>query len=125
MISFIHINAQAFDYAQQQKNFTAITPTASGKSYCYHLPVLQQILEDPSSRAIYLFPTKALAQDQKSDLNELIELMDEDILSYTYDGDTAPGIRQKIRKAGSYCDDKSRYATFGYFTASYEMGIAI
>ncbi|MGN7479223.1 DEAD/DEAH box helicase [Solibacillus silvestris] len=91
---------QAFDYAEQQKHFTAITPTASGKSYCYHLPVLQQILEDRSSRAIYLFPTKALAQDQKSDLNELIELMDEDILSYTYDGDTAPGIRQKIRKAG-------------------------
>ena len=91
---------QAFDYAEQQKNFTAITPTASGKSYCYHLPVLQKILDDPSSRAIYLFPTKALAQDQKSDLNELIELMEEDILSYTYDGDTAPGIRQKIRKAG-------------------------
>lgn len=91
---------EAFDYAQQGKSFTAITPTASGKSYCYHLPVLQQILEDSSSRAIYLFPTKALAQDQKSDLNELIELMDEEILSYTYDGDTAPGIRQKIRKAG-------------------------
>lgn len=91
---------QAFDFAQQGKHFTAITPTASGKSYCYHLPVLQQILQDKSSRAIYLFPTKALAQDQKSDLNELIELMDEDILSYTYDGDTAPGIRQKIRKAG-------------------------
>lgn len=96
---YIH-QRKAFDYAQQQKHFTAITPTASGKSYCYHLPVLQQILEDRSSRAIYLFPTKALAQDQKSDLNELIELMDEDILSYTYDGDTAPGIRQKIRKAG-------------------------
>ncbi|MEO4053032.1 DEAD/DEAH box helicase [Solibacillus sp. CAU 1738] len=91
---------QAFDYATGGKSFTAVTPTASGKSYCYHLPVLQKILEDKSSRAIYLFPTKALAQDQKTDLNELIELMDEDILSYTYDGDTAPGIRQKIRKAG-------------------------
>lgn len=91
---------EAFDYALQQQSFTAITPTASGKSYCYHLPVLQTILQNKSARAIYLFPTKALAQDQKSDLNELIELMDEDILSYTYDGDTAPGIRQKIRKAG-------------------------
>jgi DEAD/DEAH box helicase domain-containing protein len=91
---------EAFDFAQQGKSFTAITPTASGKSYCYHLPVLQKILEDSSSRAIYLFPTKALAQDQKADLNELIELMNEEILSYTYDGDTAPGIRQKIRKAG-------------------------
>lgn len=90
----------AFDFAAAGQSFTAVTPTASGKSYCYHLPVLQQILNDPSSRAIYLFPTKALAQDQKTDLNELIESMEEDILSYTYDGDTAPGIRQKIRKAG-------------------------
>ena len=91
---------EAFDYAISGQSFTAVTPPASGKSYCYHLPVLQKILEDPSSRAIYLFPTKALAQDQKTDLNELIELMDEAIYSYTYDGDTAPGIRQKIRKAG-------------------------
>lgn len=91
---------QAFDYATNGKSFTAVTPTASGKSLCYHLPVLQKILEDSSSRAIYLFPTKALAQDQKADLNELIESMGEEILSYTYDGDTTPGIRQKVRKAG-------------------------
>ncbi|QCR32201.1 DEAD/DEAH box helicase [Lysinibacillus sp. SGAir0095] len=91
---------EAFDYAVGGKSFTAVTPTASGKSLCYHLPILQQILEDKSSRAIYLFPTKALAQDQKSDINELIEDMEEEILSYTYDGDTAPAIRQKIRKAG-------------------------
>lgn len=91
---------EAFDYAMEGKSFTAITPTASGKSLCYHLPVLQSILEDTSTRAIYLFPTKALAQDQKADLNELIDLMGEEILSYTYDGDTAPSIRQKVRKAG-------------------------
>lgn len=91
---------KAFDYAMAGQSFTAITPTASGKSYCYHLPVLQRILEDPASRALYIFPTKALAQDQKNDLNELIELSGEEILSYTYDGDTSPGIRQKVRKAG-------------------------
>ena len=91
---------EAFQLANARKSFTAITPTASGKSYCYHLPVLQTILQNKSARAIYLFPTKALAQDQKTDLNELIDLMGEEILSYTYDGDTAPGIRQKIRKAG-------------------------
>lgn len=90
----------AFDYAVKGQSFTAVTPTASGKSYCYHLPVLQKILEDSSARAIYLFPTKALAQDQKADLNDLIESMGEEILSYTYDGDTAPSVRQKIRKAG-------------------------
>lgn len=91
---------QALDYAIAGQHFTAITPTASGKSLCYHLPVLQQILNEPTSRAIYLFPTKALAQDQKSALNELLEEMDEEILSYTYDGDTSPSIRTKVRKAG-------------------------
>lgn len=91
---------EAFDLAQSGTSFTAVTPTASGKSYCYHLPVLQKIMEDKNARAIYLFPTKALAQDQKNDLNELIEQSGEEILSYTYDGDTAPGIRQKVRKAG-------------------------
>lgn len=91
---------QAFDYATNGQSFTAVTPTASGKSLCYHLPVLQAILENKASRALYLFPTKALAQDQKSDLNELIEQSGEEVLSYTYDGDTSPGIRQKVRKAG-------------------------
>ncbi|WP_431029919.1 DEAD/DEAH box helicase [Lysinibacillus sp. LZ02] len=91
---------EAFDFATRGASFTAITPTASGKSLCYHLPVLQEIIQNRSSRAIYLFPTKALAQDQKTDLNELIEATGEEILSYTYDGDTAPGIRTKIRKAG-------------------------
>ena len=75
---------EAFDKAMQGTSFTAITPTASGKSLCYHLPVLQEIINDKSSRAIYLFPTKALAQDQKTDLNELIEATGEDVLSYTY-----------------------------------------
>lgn len=56
---------EAFEYAIKGESFTAVTPTASGKSLCYHLPVLQAILENRASRALYLFPTKALAQDQK------------------------------------------------------------
>lgn len=96
---YIH-QRQAFDAAAAGKSYTTITPTASGKSLCYHLPVLQSILDDPTSRAIYLFPTKALAQDQKNDLTALIEASEEKIVSYTYDGDTEPGIRQKIRKSG-------------------------
>ncbi len=91
---------EAFDAATEGQSITAVTPTASGKSLCYHLPVLQSILEDASSRAIYLFPTKALAQDQLADLHELIEASGEDVLSYTYDGDTAPGLRSKVRKSG-------------------------
>ena len=78
----------------------AVTPTASGKTLCYNLPILQSILENADTRALYLFPTKALSYDQKSELEELIDAADADINSYTYDGDTPTSIRQKIRKAG-------------------------
>jgi DEAD/DEAH box helicase domain-containing protein len=57
-------------------------------------------MENDQARALYLFPTKALAQDQKSELNEIIEEMEVPINSYTYDGDTPANIRQKVRKAG-------------------------
>lgn len=90
----------AFETTRREENFVAVTPTASGKTLCYNLPVLQQIIEDPSSRALYLFPTKALAQDQKSELNELIQELGININSYTYDGDTPANIRQKVRQAG-------------------------
>ncbi len=91
---------EAYQLAKQGKNIVAVTPTASGKTICYNLPVLQQILTDENSRALYLFPTKALAQDQKSEMNEIIEEMGVQVNSYTYDGDTSPAIRQKVRKAG-------------------------
>ncbi len=91
---------EAFELAGAGKNFVAVTPTASGKTLCYNLPVLQQVLKDEQSRALYLFPTKALAQDQKSELNEIITEMGVPVHSYTYDGDTSPTIRQKVRKAG-------------------------
>lgn len=90
----------AFDLATAKKNVVAVTPTASGKTLCYNLPVLQSIMENDQARALYLFPTKALAQDQKSELNEIIEEMEVPINSYTYDGDTPANIRQKVRKAG-------------------------
>ncbi|MDQ0213649.1 DEAD/DEAH box helicase domain-containing protein [Oikeobacillus pervagus] len=90
----------AFELAMENQSFVAVTPTASGKTLCYNLPVLQKILEEDQSRALYMFPTKALAQDQKSEMNELIELIGLPINSYTYDGDTPATIRQKVRKAG-------------------------
>ncbi|MFS0903927.1 DEAD/DEAH box helicase [Priestia aryabhattai] len=90
----------AFDLATAKENVVAVTPTASGKTLCYNLPVLQSIMENDQARALYLFPTKALAQDQKSELNEIIEEMEVPINSYTYDGDTPANIRQKVRKAG-------------------------
>lgn len=90
----------AFEAIQEGNNIVAVTPTASGKTLCYNLPVLQAITENSESRALYIFPTKALAQDQKSEVNELIQESDLMINSYTYDGDTASSIREKVRKAG-------------------------
>ena len=92
--------ATAFEYCCKWESLVAVTPTASGKTLCYNLPVLQKILEDEKTRALYIFPTKALSYDQKSELNEMINEMDAEINSYTYDGDTPSNIRQKIRQAG-------------------------
>ncbi len=82
-------------------HIVTVTPTASGKSLCYHLPVLQTLSERPNARSLYLFPTKALAQDQKSELSELIAQASLPIHSETYDGDTPSTIRQHIRTAGN------------------------
>lgn len=90
----------AYEKIIEGKSIVAVTPTASGKTLCYNLPVLQTILENPNARALYMFPTKALAQDQKSEINEIIQAAGVDINSYTYDGDTPANIRQKVRKAG-------------------------
>ncbi|WAA11241.1 DEAD/DEAH box helicase [Fervidibacillus albus] len=90
----------AYEYGMAHQDFTAITPTASGKTLCYNLPVLQTIIDNPQARALYIFPTKALSYDQKSELTELIERAEISINSYTYDGDTPVSVRQKIRKAG-------------------------
>lgn len=96
---YTHQNT-AYECSEKGEHVVAVTPTASGKTLCYNLPVLQQIRRDESSRALYLFPTKALAQDQKSELNEIIEEMGISVKCFTYDGDTAPNIRQAVRKAG-------------------------
>ena len=90
----------AYDEIISGHSIVAVTPTASGKTLCYNLPVLQTILANPNARALYIFPTKALAQDQKSEINEIIEASGADINSYTYDGDTPATIRQRVRKAG-------------------------
>lgn len=90
----------AYEAVMAGRSIVAVTPTASGKTLCYNLPVLQTILHKSESRALYIFPTKALAQDQKSEINEIIQATGMNINSYTYDGDTPSNIRQKVRKAG-------------------------
>src|SRR2546425_6577795 len=90
--------AEAIEHAINGRNVVVITPTASGKTLCYNAPVLNAILQDPSSRALYLFPTKALAQDQLAELQGLCEtLADAAIGVFTYDGDTPQDARRAIR----------------------------
>src|SRR6185369_4071651 len=66
--------AEAITHALAGRHVVTVTPTASGKTLCYNVPVLNSILTDNSSRALYLFPTKALAQDQLAELHQLAEL---------------------------------------------------
>ncbi|PSL51353.1 DEAD/DEAH box helicase domain-containing protein [Salsuginibacillus halophilus] len=91
---------EALTLAENKESFVTVTPTASGKTLCYNLPVLQRIIEKPETRALYIFPTKALSQDQTSELNEWIKQLELPIKGYTYDGDTKPAVRQKVREAG-------------------------
>ncbi len=77
-----------------------VTPTASGKTLCYNLPVLDRILHEGEARALYVFPTKALAQDQLAELHGLIGASRADVKTFTYDGDTPPSARLAIRQAG-------------------------
>ncbi len=77
------------------------TPTASGKTLAYTLPVLQALLEsDGAGRSLWMFPTKALSQDQSRSLNGWIRDLGEDWHSYTYDGDTPPSVRRTLRERG-------------------------
>jgi DEAD/DEAH box helicase domain-containing protein len=92
--------AEAYAEVRRGRHLAVVTPTASGKTLCYNLPVLQKMLEDPERRAIYLFPTKALAQDQLAELGALKRGLPIELRVDTYDGDTAPGRRTAIREGG-------------------------
>ena len=92
--------AECFRLAQEGRDFVVVTPTASGKTLCYNLPVVSAILKNNDARALYLFPTKALSADQVSGLYDMIEALGVDIKTYTYDGDTQAAARKAIREAG-------------------------
>jgi DEAD/DEAH box helicase domain-containing protein len=93
--------ATAIEHALAGRNVVITTPTASGKTLCYNAPVLSAILRDASTRALYLFPTKALAQDQLAELHELSDQLsrrtEHEIGVFTYDGDTPQDARRAIR----------------------------
>ncbi len=90
--------AEAFNAIQGGKNVVIVTPTASGKTLCYNLPVLHRLMADPGARMMYLFPTKALAEDQLHEFQSLLDVMGSGIRAYTYDGDTPQDARKAIRE---------------------------
>jgi DEAD/DEAH box helicase domain-containing protein len=91
---------EAFERVRAGKNVVVVTPTASGKTLCYNLPVLDRVLREPETRALYLFPTKALSQDQLAELHSLITDIGADVRTFTYDGDTPQDARKAIRSRG-------------------------
>jgi len=92
--------AAAAEAVHARKNVVIVTPTASGKTLCYNLPVLNAVLEDSDTRALYLFPTKALAQDQLAELYDLNQRLENCFGVFTYDGDTPADARKAIREKG-------------------------
>ncbi len=90
---------EAWDHIVQGRHTVIVTPTASGKTLCYNLPVLQAALKE-GAKALYLFPTKALAQDQVAELMELNEAGRLGVRAYTFDGDTPGDARKAVRTRG-------------------------
>ncbi|MBL8174021.1 MAG: DEAD/DEAH box helicase [Bryobacterales bacterium] len=89
---------EAFDRIAGGRNTVIVTPTASGKTLCYNLPVVNHLIGDANARAFYLFPTKALAEDQLVEFNLAVNAMGSGIRAFTYDGDTPQDARKAIRE---------------------------
>jgi DEAD/DEAH box helicase domain-containing protein len=101
-IAFLYTHqARACELAHEGRNVVVVTPTASGKTLCYNLPILSELVQNPEARALYLFPTKALSQDQLVELNRWTEKLGEEIRTFTYDGDTPQDARKAIRARGN------------------------
>ena len=91
---------EAYDRALQGEDICIVTPTASGKTMCYNLPVLDAILKDNRARALYMFPTKALAQDQLAEVEDMCKMGKLSIKTFTFDGDTPTQKRRLAKETG-------------------------
>ena len=94
---YVH-QAQSWERLAAGENTIVVTPTASGKTLCYNLPVLNTLASDPEACALYLFPTKALAVDQLEEFNALGDALGPEVRAHTYDGDTPSDARRIIRR---------------------------
>jgi len=90
--------ARAFETAALGRSLVVATPTASGKSLCFHLPVLDAIAKDKNARALYVYPTKALSRDQEASLGALMADTELGIGRIVYDGDTPGDARRAARE---------------------------
>jgi DEAD/DEAH box helicase domain-containing protein len=90
----------AIDASLDGEHVVVSTATASGKSLCYMVPVLNRLLSQPTARALYLFPTKALAHDQLSEMSAVVSKGELPIAVHSYDGDTTQSQRRRVRQAG-------------------------
>ena len=90
--------AEAIDSAQRGQHLVIATPTASGKSLCFHLPVLQALADDPAASALFLYPTKALSRDQENALQQLAKEAGIAAGPIVYDGDTPGDARRSARE---------------------------
>src|SRR5215831_14889223 len=88
--------AKAFEIVAKGEHLVTVTPTASGKTRCFNLPLLKNLVQQPEGRVLYLYPTKALAQDQLAELTELAKSLP-DLRMFTYDGDTPQDARRAVR----------------------------
>lgn len=93
--------AEVFEQARSGRHVVVATPTASGKSLCYNLPVVHALAQDPRARALYLFPTKALSRDQEASLRALLADAGLEVGAVVYDGDTPGDARRAARQAGA------------------------
>lgn len=97
---YVH-QRSAYDAITKKEDVVIVTPTASGKTMCYNLPILNHMINNPESRALYIFPTKALAQDQMHSVVAINEAMETNIRCFTFDGDTPGTARKAVREAGN------------------------
>jgi len=95
---FYSHQAEAVERVRDGKNIVLMTPTASGKSLAYHIPVLESIIADANTQALFIFPLKGLEQDQVKNLNELSVAVGLGPVGEVYDGDTPANRRQEIRE---------------------------
>ncbi len=117
---FFSHQAQAINAIQNGDDVIVATGTASGKTLCYNVPILNAMLTAPETRALYLFPTKALAHDQLRGLNALLAQMPAPPVVGAYDGDTPPAHRAQLRATANILftnPDMFHYGVLPHHTA--------